>query len=152
MVDINYLRENFIYKDGFLYRKSNMEKICGTPAKNGYLRIGINNKRYYLHRIIWMINYGHTDLFIDHKDLDKTNNEISNLRISTYQENLRNRRSRSLSGQKGVYFDKSKNKWLVSFRLDYKQKYLGRFANFDDAVIVAKKFIKENHREFANYE
>ncbi|EPU3949756.1 HNH endonuclease [Klebsiella michiganensis] len=64
--------------------------------RDGYLRVGLNYKRYLLHRIIWELHNGPIPdgMEIDHIDGEKTNNRLSNLRLATHQQNLHNTKKR----------------------------------------------------------
>lgn len=72
-------------------------KKDGDPAgymDSGYWRLKINkNEAYLVHRLIWTLVFGKIpdDLVVDHVDMDKSNNKISNLRAVTPAVNSRNR-------------------------------------------------------------
>lgn len=54
---------------------------AGHKAAKGYLAIGLLGKTYKAHRVAWMYAYGcWPNGQIDHKDLDRTNNKLQNLR------------------------------------------------------------------------
>lgn len=82
-----------------------------------------------------LIDHGDNEL-IDHEDRNPANNRRSNLRRSSRTENNRNASlsKNNTSGVSGVSFSKSKNKWRSYINLDYKQKFLGYYNSFDDAV------------------
>ena len=65
---------------------------------------------------------------IDHQDRDKSNNNVSNLRIVTQQQNLFNQNA------KGYCWYKPTNKWLAQIFVDGKKIYLGYFENKEDAL------------------
>lgn len=56
--------------------------------------MGYKGSRYYVHRVVWLLNYGNIpdDMVIDHIDGNPFNNQISNLRLVTQQVNSRNRK------------------------------------------------------------
>jgi len=58
--------------------------------KDGYGLVTINKKTYRVHRLIWTFFNGPipNGLQINHKDGDKLNNNLANLELMTYQENL----------------------------------------------------------------
>ena len=64
-----------------------------------------------MHRFIMKLEKGDSQL--DHKDLDRLNNQKDNLRLSTQGENARNRprHSNNKSGYKGVNFHKPSGLW-----------------------------------------
>jgi len=114
-----------------------------TNISTGYKQIKITPKLYQLHRVNyyahnqdWDIHNISTNNRIDHKDIDKTNNNIENLRVVTHQENGFNRNC------KGYYFDKKKQKWKAEICVNGKKKYLGRFNTEEEArqaYLEAKK-------------
>lgn len=67
-------------------------------------------KNYLVHRVIWVLAYNSiaSDLVIDHLDGNPFNNKLSNLRLTTQKENLRNRRQlkNNTTGTTGVGFTK----------------------------------------------
>jgi len=104
---------------------------------NGYAVIGINNQIYLTHRLAWFYEYGYMpENMIDHIDRIKHHNWILNLRETSRQCNLRNTGNPkdNTSGVKGVYFCKKSNKWYAQIPKNKKQKVLGYYKDFDDAV------------------
>lgn len=73
---------------------------------------------------------------VEHEDRNPLNNRKSNLRQATVQENCRNRSLsiKNKSGFVGVHFDKTRDRWVASITIDYKQINLGRFINKEDAI------------------
>lgn len=58
-----------------------IDSVAGHYDGDGYLRIQIDGKIYRPHRLAWLYIYGYwPKTQIDHKDTNKTNNKISNLR------------------------------------------------------------------------
>jgi len=113
-------------------------QITGCPrANNGYLRIGINGKTYYAHRLAWLFVYGYfPEHQIDHINRDRTDNRIKNLREATQSCNSRNCKTpkNNSSGVKGVFFDKVNRKWVAVIRAKGKNRYLGRYKHLANAV------------------
>lgn len=134
------LKEKFLYKKdtGEFYRKTkNGFKIVGSPDAYGYLRIMINKRSYKAHRLAWLYIYGELpNGHIDHIDKSKSNNAITNLRILTQRDNMRNatRKSNNTSGVTGVSFDKNTQKWISHITVDYKKIVIGTFQSFVNAV------------------
>ena len=92
-----------------------------TPNKRGYCRINVNNKHYFLHRIIMFLCNDEFNIFdlkqvIDHRNRVKINNNIDNLNIVTIKQNSQN------TNAKGYYCDKSNNRWIAYIWIDGKQK------------------------------
>tara|TARA_R110000868_G_scaffold116769_2_gene310582 strand:- start:1348 stop:1728 length:381 start_codon:yes stop_codon:yes gene_type:complete len=83
-------------------------EFVGVKTTKGYLKCGIDNKEYTLHRLAFLYIYGFIPVRIDHINQDKTDNRIKNLREVTNSENLRNmsKSKKNKSGFTGVSFDK----------------------------------------------
>lgn len=90
-----------------------------------------------MHRLIMGID---DERKIDHQDRKRNNNRRENLRIATNQQNMMNRglASNNTSGIVGVSWSIDKNKWEVYIRKN-KRKFLGRYDNFEDAIIARLK-------------
>ena len=82
---------------GIFTRKTNHGKRkigdkMNSLSKFGYIQISVNNKTYTAQRLAWFyVNETWPLEDIDHIDRNKLNNKISNLRILTRSENLKNR-------------------------------------------------------------
>lgn len=156
------VKELFDYKDGFLYWKVNVKyqspKI-GTRA--GYLdkahngpryRITVSGKDYLQSRIIFLWCKGYLPTYVDHKDRNRLNDNISNLRECTASENNKNRKAHKNGASKylGVYISRNRKKWIASITYEGKQRVLGRFDSEDIAATVYNEAATKHHGEFAN--
>ena len=107
-----------------------------------HLRIGLKLMRhhrvvFYAHNQYWDIHDSSQLNFIDHKDYNKQNNNLNNLRIATHQQNNWNREN-----TKGCSWYKRKKKWRAYIGVNNKQKHLGYFESEEDAhlaYLTAKK-------------
>ncbi len=111
--------------------------IAGTNHYSGYRIIKIDRKIYQLHRIIWLFVYGYfPEEMIDHRDRNRSNNRLYNLREATNQCNQRNSKVSALnkSGIKGVCWDKGSDKWHSYIKINGKNDNLGYTINFNNAV------------------
>jgi hypothetical protein len=79
-------------------------------------------------------------LEVDHRDLDKLNNRRSNLRVVTHAEQMQNRPSLpgSSSQYRGVHWDKSRKKWVVTVGIDGMHHQIGRFDDEHQAGEAAR--------------
>lgn len=118
----------FTYKLRFAHRIRVGDPVTSTND-NGYLRLCLRYKKYYLHRLAWLYMTGEWPLFqIDHKNTIRADNRWDNLREATNKFNNENRRSAhrtSISGLLGVR--KRKNKFLARIFADGKERHLGAF-------------------------
>jgi hypothetical protein len=119
-------------------RKANWINVgdkAGRPDKDGYLRICIDGNEYKSHRLAYFYIYGECPKYIDHINLCKDDNKISNLRITTISENLHNKTktSRNTSGYKGVNYHKPSQKWRATITKDKINYYLGYFDTPEEA-------------------
>ena len=107
----------------------------------GYNRIGCNEKSYFRHRIIGFAFLGldidDLTLQIDHKNGDRLNNNVSNLRIVDSQGNHKN-----ITTAKGYYWHKRDKKYCAQIKINGKSIYIGLYDNEEDArnaYLEAKK-------------
>ena len=132
---------NFIWLVS-LSTKTKVGSIAGSN-KDGYKRVMINNKRYYLHRLAWLyVNGSYPKKFIDHINGNKGDNRICNLRDVSHSGNMQNRRLTSknnTSGYLGVCWEKSHKKWRAQITVDGKTIRLGRFK---DPKIAHETYLK----------
>lgn len=126
----------------FVWKKSHIKslvgKIAGSLKSSGYIDIKIKGQIIRAHRLAWIHVYGHCDKKLDHKNRIKSDNRIDNLRETTPRDNSINTgiRSHNRSGVTGVCF--ARNRWRAQISIDGKQKYLGEFTSFSDAVNARK--------------
>lgn len=138
------VRELFDYdeENGCLIRKfkSGKRKPCGIkPNSTGYGEVKIDWKMYKVHRVIWLWHKGTwPDGDIDHKDQNRMNNRIENLRPATRSENLHNKGlyCNNTSGYPGVSFHKQRNKYQAYIEVKRKRIYLGLFDTAEEAFLA----------------
>ena len=125
----------------------------GTISANGYCQACLNYKKYYLHRLAWLYEYGEMPISeIDHINRIKTDNRICNLRLATRSENLANTKinSRNISGHKNVSLHKPTGLWRVVINKNTKILVNKYFKTIDKAVEYAEKARKESFGEYSN--
>ena len=118
----------------FLVSNEDYEAVkehCWHEAATGYVVAKINGSLVTLHNFI--LNFPKET--VDHINRNRLDNRRTNLRTVTQQQNTMNRsiQGNNKSGVAGVYFDKSRGKWVGSLSLGDK-KYFKRFANKGDAI------------------
>jgi hypothetical protein len=78
-----------------------------------------------LHRVVADVPDSHD---VDHINHNKLDNQRGNLRIATRQQNMQNRpkyKHNASSQYKGVSFDRQRNRWRASIRVNKKAVSLG---------------------------
>ena len=118
--------------------------------KNGYRRVGIKGKIYKEHRIIMMLCFGHIpeNAEIDHINHVRDDNRLCNLRFVTGSENRKNQSVsiKNTSGVTGVYFSKTRKKYIVRISVDRKIIRLGTFKTLEEAAAArAEANLKFNY-------
>lgn len=160
MIPKEQLKELFDYDaDGWLIRRKSGARVkCSSTAQHRYLRVSVNGRPEYLHRIIYAWHHGNDFVAVDHIDGDRMNNRIENLRSSTQQQNCFNRKKHSTGKNlyKNVYLVKPQNPnlkqtWTVSVMSFGKRKYLGLYDDLDLAELVAIEARNKFHGAFARH-
>lgn len=107
-------------------------------TKDGRRRVGIKGKIYQEHRIIMMLCFGHIpeNAEIDHINHVRDDNRLANLRFVTRSENSKNQSvsSKSTTGVTGVYFSKSRNKFIAQIKVNRQVHYLGCYNTLEEAA------------------
>lgn len=154
--DIEVLRELLTYcpESGELrwkHKPSNRVRIgdiAGWRNAKGYTYVKVGGEDYAAHRVAWALHYGEdTELYIDHKDGDKSNNRISNLRLATSSENNYNIgvKSNNTSGHRGVSYRKDTKKWRAYINIGGQKMWLGAYDYVEDAISARLKAEADNN-------
>jgi hypothetical protein len=162
----DYIFEDDIVKIVLRDRKQNINGYCIIDKDDydkvkkykwyksyGYCKTKsiIKDNGIAIHNVI-MDNLEHIDEIIyDHQDKDKLNNRKLNLRLVTDQENAMNmsKKITNTSGVTGVrqYNNDLDSKWEAGITYKYENIFLGRYLDFDEAVIARlegeAKYFKE---------
>lgn len=123
-----------------------------TNDGDGYRMATILYVKVKAHRAAWAMVYGEwPSIFIDHINLDPSDNRISNLRLADNSQNMMNGslRSDNKSGYKGVYWCKEKGKWAAEGKINGKKKFLGRFDRKEEAYSAYCRHAKKHYGEFS---
>lgn len=124
----------------------------GHTEANGYRRICIDGKRYLAHRLAWFFVHGRWPAeMIDHQNLQRDDNRLSNLREATISQNQRNQPARaSISGLKGAHWNATRNYWQSYIKANGgRSVFLGRFETAEEAHAAYVAAATEMHGEFA---
>ena len=108
-------------------------------SADGYAATRIDNQQVPAHRFLIGAKQGD---IIDHKNRNKKDNRLCNLRKCTKSENALNSKIRedNTSGHTGVWYRKDTKKWVAEIKLNYKKISLGCYDIKKDAVSARKQF------------
>lgn len=116
--------------------------------RKGQIKFGDDNTTYSAHCVAWALYYGRwpaKGALIDHINRVRTDNRIANLREVSPSGNSFNatRRSDNKSGVSGVSWYPPSQKWRAVITIGRRQRSLGHFASFEDAVAARRKAAAE---------
>ena len=120
---------------------------AGSFCKStGYTNVVIDGKGYTLHRIAILLATGVYDktVQVDHVDHDRGNNRLSNLRVVSHTENMRNQslRNTNKTGVTGVcvkYTRKGTKRYTANIVYNYKPIFLGNYDTLEEAAQARKE-------------
>lgn len=150
-----YVKGKLSNSDSYFYIDNDdfevVNRYCWHVSTGGYaetIERG-SRKRISMHRLIMSIEDKETE--VDHINHNKLDNRKSNLRPCKNSENGKNKKimNTNISGEIGVSYKASLNKWQASITSDCKRIYLGVYSDFDDAVKARKEAEKKYFGEFA---
>ncbi len=126
--------------------------LLKPDISSGYHRKGIHHYAYYVHILLALTfipnPYGLP--WVDHKDRNKLNNHIWNLRWCTKNQNAWNNTAfGGTSRHKGVCWDRRRKKWAVKIKCYNKGYYLGRYTDENQAALQYNAHAMELFGEFA---
>lgn len=135
--EVDHIVDKLFYYDentGFLLRKKYKcgralaGAIVGYSGPGKYLRTEINNKQFFVHRVIWRIYYGTWPKHeIDHINGNRLDNRIENLRDITSRQNSHNYMSHRNGKKFGCYLEKRVNKYRAQISLKRKRFHIGYY-------------------------
>lgn len=117
-------------------RSARAGDIAGRITRDGYRQICIDRTYHQAHRLAWIYVFGYVpDAEIDHKDHDRGNNRLENLRQVTKSQNAQNRSPEFVgtSGRRGVSMHRKSGKWQAQIKASGAGKYLGLFDTPEEA-------------------
>jgi hypothetical protein len=126
--------------------------VAGCRNKDGYLVFSLCNRIQYAHRVAWLLTHGAwPDGDIDHRDGNRSNNALANLRDVTRRVNLENRRRaapNTTTGLIGAGKGKPNGGYRSRICVNGKERHLGTFATPEqahEAYVAAKRQLHEGN-------
>ncbi len=132
------LEELFVYDKchGKLFWRSHRDKrvknrlvgkIAGCLNTKGYPTIKLNGRRILVHKLIWFIENDYYAEELDHKNGDRADSRIHNLREVSRRQNCQNRKRHRSGGLVGATFRAALNKYQARIWLRGKAIHLGMY-------------------------
>lgn len=119
------------------YRKKDSGYVA-TNATHSYTR------REYLHRFIAKLADISLSNEIDHRNRDKLDNRVRNLKAATSAENNATQHHKpGVSGVRGVSWNTARGWWIVRVKREGQTTYVGHFSNLKKAARAARKARKQ---------
>lgn len=121
---------------------------------SGYRLVRIKSVRYHAARILWKLITGNEPQGeIDHINRVKSDDRFVNLRDTTPTENCYNRTKRpnTVSGRKGVWWNRAQNQWGAAITVNGKRTHLGWFPEdrLEQAAEAYREAALKYHGEYA---
>lgn len=121
-------------------KRSQVGDLAGGLNSDGYMQFNIGGTTHYGHRLAWLHAHGAwPEGDIDHRNGDRADNRIANLRVVTRAVNLQNlraARSDNESGLLGASMDKRRGKWRARLKTPEKTYWLGFHNTAEEAHAV----------------
>ena len=133
----------------FYFDLEDYDKIktyCWYLSNNKYLAAG--NKNLLFHRLIMNCE---SNMVVDHINHNKMDNRKSNLRVCKQNNNSANCKvsKNNTSGVTGVCWNNKRNKWEAKIMVNRKTINLGRYNNFEEAVVARKQAEEKYFGEYS---
>jgi hypothetical protein len=127
-------------------------KKAGCPDHYGYIQLTVDGRNHKAHRLAWLWVHGTfppADKEIDHRDHNRANNAIGNLRLATHRQNTCNTGARKPGHHKGCHWSPRDRKWSAWIYVDGRKVSLGAFKRLDDAKAARFQAEAKHHGEWA---
>lgn len=135
------------------HTKTGFCPVALTVQNLGYRVIGLRlplPSMYLAHRLAWLLTYGEWPSGeLDHRDGNKLDNRISNLRLATRNQNCSNIAAYNRNGYKGTKL-KPSGRFGASIRFNGISVYLGTFDTAKEAGHAYNQAARKLHADFAN--
>lgn len=124
-------------------RRLKGQPLVGAVGSHGYLclnlRLDGKTHHWLLHRLVARAFLGEPEgLHVDHKDRDRSNNQVDNLRYVLQAENNKNKEGIT-SQFHGIYFSRDRGKW----RATYKRKNIGSYKTEHEAFMSRQAYLQK---------
>ena len=125
----------FIWK---VYRNQLVREgaVAGSINYRGYIDITIDGIKHQAHRLAWFYVHRYWPINLDHRDRNKRNNRIKNLRPASVSQNTMHSGLyvSNTSGIRGIRWDNRLQKWQARIGYRHQMLRLGWFSTKTDAA------------------
>ncbi len=151
---LNYDRETGVFTWNIARGNQPAGAIAGNLMVQGHIRIRVDEKMYFAHRLAWLWVVGvWPKEEIDHKNCIGSDNRWENLRQASREQNTFNVKLRkdNKTGLKGVKFQSQNNNWVARIAKSGKRINLGSFSSKEEASAAYNTAAREMFGEFARF-
>jgi hypothetical protein len=125
-------------RNGIETKNEIWREVSFHETAHGYIQCSLTcggvEMEMWQHRMVWYAHNQEWDIWdtsrnnsIDHRNQNKKDNRIENLRKATHSENEQN------INHKGCFFKKNRNKWYAQIQLNGKRKHIGSYDTYEEA-------------------
>jgi NUMOD4 motif/HNH endonuclease len=150
-IDIDGFDNYQVSTNGRIRNKVNNKILKPNTDSGGYSQVGLykNGIRYtvLLHKIVATSFITNDQGFkeIDHKNRNKLDNSVQNLRWCSRSDNMINTEHRN-SEMFGIRYRKERNTWRVIIPIDGKLRCIGSRKTREEAIQLRNTFFKTNDK------
>ena len=129
---------------------SYVDRCASGEIRNVYACRSVSDGKKHtilMHR--WLVEAAE-NVDVDHEDSNGLNNRRHNLRQASRAQNMHNSRGHrdSMSGVKGVSWNKNRAKWHSQIMVNGQKFHLGYFVRLEDAAAAYASASAKHHGEF----
>lgn len=141
-----YLKDGEVFTQNRRYQSFDNRPATTFVAGHGYVYTSFSmpNGRNYsmgLHRIVWVLHNHNLPPELDHRDRDKTNNKIDNLRETTHYDNCENRGSSKVSNTNERNIYEVQGMYRVVFTRKGKVNQIANVTSLEEAIRRRDNFL-----------
>ena len=146
---LHYEPETGIFTWRVPHQKSKVGDVAGSLRPDSYRQIGIKGRLYLAHRLAILYVHGRFPAVqTDHRNGQRNDNRLANLREVSGSGNKQNQRKAHLnntSGLLGVSWDARNKAWRAQIMVNGKQINLGNFPAAESAHTAYLRAKRELH-------
>lgn len=128
---------------------------ASRPNRQGYITVSVGGpkgtakrEKVHLHRLKFALAHGYLPPDVDHRNRDRSDNSVANLRAATRQQNLWNKGQDSSRGlPRGVSRIRN-GRYRSAATMNYRRVHLGYFDTAEEASVAYEKYCRETRGEF----